>query len=78
MGFHTKKWLKLLLAVTCALVAVPPAGKTLMAADGMTEQADVHLLDSNTAANMATQQDLDVIYKGLSGYPTVSATYNGE
>jgi hypothetical protein len=77
MGFHTKKWLKLLLAVACVLVAVPSAGTTLMAADGMTEQADVHLLDSNTAANMATQQDLDVIYKDLSGYPTVSATYNG-
>ena len=26
---------------------------------------------------MATQHDLDVIYKDLSGYPTVSATYNG-
>ncbi|WP_259445185.1 M60 family metallopeptidase [Paenibacillus lautus] len=77
MGFHTKKWLKLLLAVACTLAAVPPSGKTLMAADGMTEQADVHALGTNTAASLATQHDLDVIYKDLSGYPTVSATYNG-
>ena len=48
-----------------------------MAADGMMEQADVHVLGTNTAASMATQHDLDVIYKDLSGYPTVSATYNG-
>ena len=48
-----------------------------MAADEMMEQADVHVLGTNTVASMATQHDLDVIYKDLSGYPTVSATYNG-
>lgn len=77
MVFHTKKRLKLLLAVACALAAVPTAGKTLTAAEVMTGQADVQLLGANTDVRKATQHDLDVIYKDLTGYPTVSATYNG-
>ncbi|PYI51514.1 M60 family metallopeptidase [Paenibacillus flagellatus] len=74
MNRHAKKSVRLLASLVALTICVLPPVSTLSAAADGTLSSSVQ---NSTAARAATQHDLDVIYKDLSGYPSVSATYNG-